>query len=66
MFKWIRVRQETYDRLTTLQIYLQFTKCKKLTYEDVVRELLENYMITHKDEIEKYLKSRIHEYMGEP
>ena len=65
MFKWIRVRQETYDWLTTLQIYLQFVRCKKMTYEDVIRELLESYLETHRDKIEGYLKARIQEHIGE-
>jgi hypothetical protein len=51
MFKWIRVSQETYDRLTELSLYMQFKLRKRITYDDVIRMLLE----MHEREVKGYI-----------
>jgi hypothetical protein len=43
-FKFIRLRESTYNELTQLLIYLQYReKTRKLIYDDVVRFLLDYY-----------------------
>ena len=51
-FKWVRLRKDTYDMLTTIQVYLQFVKRRKLAYDDVVREVLESYLRMYKNELQ--------------
>jgi len=58
MHKWIRVHLDVYKQLTDLLVYMQFVKRRKLTYGDVVRELVESYIRSHIQEIRTYIGDR--------